>query len=678
MGLIRLILLEGRILFFSRSGATVSEAVLAVASLLPGSLALGVGQDPSGFDLFGLKSYRWSKFGFPLKVFSEDIALEPYMVIAGAPKVLAKRGFFAGTTNGMIKSLPDAQLDLLVDVDTWTLEVGKTPLAKASFDLGEDERAFIRVRVRVSGGDKEWDSDGDREWNDCQWEGSSGWVVDMFQVYFEDLVGTAARCIRRNLELQQTREADEKSRVTRENSLRRGSALNVLVSLGEGIGLDSALQSTSAWLSGAGVAVPLSAALEDHGRRWAEAWAGTENFSHWAKSNKITRADTCSPRPRYSPYFSSPSSNQAPLVVAGGGAGRGGGSRGSGSGRTNTGLGRGGNHSPRSGVQHPDPDAVGGSDERRGFRGTGPGVAPPRSGMGEWRYSSGDRYTGGWKDSKRHGVGVYEERATGNVYEGDWVSDLRHGRGVMTSGGKDFLYDGEWKEDKRTGRGNCVIRGRETYSGEWLAGEFHGKGVYCDKEGNVYDGEHVRGRREGAGKYTSITKETYVGEWKDGQRWGLGQCTYPDGTVYSGEWRAGQFSGEGTLVQANGERYEGMFQAGLKHGVGSLTTPEGDILEGEWDKSRPMEDGVEWRIRFANGNHYLGQCAGGSPHGQGTCKYANGDVFTGGWVEGLRSGIGICVFANGERFEGDWSEDNISFQGKGELTLADGTTHDFT
>lgn len=59
----------------------------------------------------------------------------------------------------------------------------------------------------------------------------------------------------------------------------------------------------------------------------------------------------------------------------------------------------------------------------------------------------------------------------------------------MTSGAKDFMYDGDWVDDKRTGKGNCVIRGRETYSGQWKDGKFHGRGVHCDARGDVYDGE---------------------------------------------------------------------------------------------------------------------------------------------------------------------------------------------
>ncbi|CAM9952684.1 unnamed protein product, partial [Hapterophycus canaliculatus] len=94
LAVIRLLLLEGRVLFYAKSAASVSETVMAVASLLPGSLPLGLGRlDPPGF---GLKAYRWRKYGFPLKLFREEAPLEPLVVIAGAADVFAKDGFFAG------------------------------------------------------------------------------------------------------------------------------------------------------------------------------------------------------------------------------------------------------------------------------------------------------------------------------------------------------------------------------------------------------------------------------------------------------------------------------------------------------------------------------------------------------------------------------------------------------
>ncbi|CAM9313594.1 unnamed protein product [Scytosiphon promiscuus] len=146
LAVIRLLLLEGRVLFYAKSAASVSETVMAVASLLPGSLPLGLGRlDPPGF---GLKAYRWRKYGFPLKVFRKEAPLEPLVVIAGAADVFAKGGFFAGelvrTTNSMMQSMPNAELDLLLDVDQWKATWGDTDKARAALDTGEPEKTFVR------------------------------------------------------------------------------------------------------------------------------------------------------------------------------------------------------------------------------------------------------------------------------------------------------------------------------------------------------------------------------------------------------------------------------------------------------------------------------------------------------------------------------------------------------
>ena len=74
----------------------------------------------------------------------------------------------------------------------------------------------------------------------------------------------------------------------------------------------------------------------------------------------------------------------------------------------------------------------------------------------------------------RRALSENKKTINGSKKQGDWREDVRHGRGVLTSGAKDFLYDGQWINDKRTGTGNCVIRGRETYSGLWKDGKFHG------------------------------------------------------------------------------------------------------------------------------------------------------------------------------------------------------------
>lgn len=93
----------------------------------------------------------------------------------------------------------------------------------------------------------------------------------------------------------------------------------------------------------------------------------------------------------------------------------------------------------------------------------------------------------------------------------------------------------------------------------------------------------------------------------------------------------------------------------------------------------------QWRVSFSNGDEYVGGIVAATsaerhvlPHGEGTYKYHNGDVYTGAFVSGLRCGAGLAIFANGERFAGQWADDAISLLGKGTLTLADGTTHEYT
>ncbi|CBJ31291.1 conserved unknown protein [Ectocarpus siliculosus] len=674
LAVLRLLLLEGRVLFCAKSAATVSEAVMAVASLLPGSLPLGLGRlDPPGF---GLKAYRWRKHGFPLKLFRKEAPLEPLVVIAGAADVLAKDGFFA---------------DLLLNVDTWEARWGKTERAKAALDMGEPDRSFARELVRATKRHLGGGVGGDGSMEGVGWQGSSAWIADQFQLHFEDLVTTAAECLARNASLEEARRREEEEEEQRRKAALedggRGSAMKMIAGVVtptlDGIGLNKAWQQTATWLNGSGP-VPVAAALESHGQRWSELWTESENFGVWQSSHRLAGANgnPSEALPPSSSLRSEPgdggnsnsNSNSDPNKAALGPPTTAKFSNSSGSGSTLANALLCSNGLAGAGAFFIDDvrSSSSSSAKKAGSEGA------PRSGVKTYTYeNSGDTYTGSWQNGRRHGVGVYEERATGNSYEGDWVEDARHGRGVLTSGDKDFVYDGEWVDDKRTGVGNSVIRGTETYSGRWKDGEFHGGGVHCDARGNVYDGEFVHGQREGVGRWTAKSGLEYVGEWRAGQMSGVGQSTEKDGTAYSGEWHNGRYSGEGTLTLPTGARYEGMFREGEKHGSGSLLTAEGDTLEGEWVKSRPQEGDTEWRIRFANGDHFAGTVLEGVPHGTGTYKYSNGDIFTGGWDRGLRHGQGICVFANGEKFEGEWVRDHISYQGKGALTLADGTTHDF-
>lgn len=311
-----------------------------------------------------------------------------------------------------------------------------------------------------------------------------------------------------------------------------------------------------------------------------------------------------------------------------------------------------------------------------------PQLPPPESGSHSYVYANGDAYDGEFQNALRHGFGVFTERASGNVYEGEWVCNERSGSGVLTSGMKDFLYDGQWVNDMRNGFGHCVIRGCETYSGQWRNNQFHGMGKYIDAEGHVYEGEFAFGRKHGMGKQQqqgsspSLTGEQYIGEWKDGYRDGIGDAVFADGSTYSGTWAQDQRHGEGTFTSPHGsEKYVGQWCHGMKDGAGILSNNStGVTKEGCWEADEPLNDG-EWTITFPDGSKFTGQCLKSRPHGRGVCKYANGDLYDGQWVHGKRHGLGTGFFANGESFVGQWENNHVALNGKGQLTLADGTVH---
>ena len=75
-------------------------------------------------------------------------------------------------------------------------------------------------------------------------------------------------------------------------------------------------------------------------------------------------------------------------------------------------------------------------------------------------------------------------------------------------------FEGEYRNGERA-RG--VMRyDSETYDGEFYLDEFHGKGTYRFKNGDVYEGDWVAGKRNGFGKLTGTDgKVKYQGEWKD-------------------------------------------------------------------------------------------------------------------------------------------------------------------
>ncbi|MDX1960660.1 MAG: hypothetical protein SFU98_18960 [Leptospiraceae bacterium] len=105
-------------------------------------------------------------------------------------------------------------------------------------------------------------------------------------------------------------------------------------------------------------------------------------------------------------------------------------------------------------------------------------------------FSDGNKYEGGFKDSKFDGDGTFTF-ANGDVYKGKFASDKFNGKGNYKFANGD-VYDGDFKDDL-----------------------FDGKGVLTKKNGNKYEGDFKSGKQNGDGILTQPDGDTFKGSFKE-------------------------------------------------------------------------------------------------------------------------------------------------------------------
>ena len=78
--------------------------------------------------------------------------------------------------------------------------------------------------------------------------------------------------------------------------------------------------------------------------------------------------------------------------------------------------------------------------------------------------SGGYVYKGSFDAGHHHGWGEYKY-PSGDVYSGHWVRGIRSGHGAYRWSGGSHVYNGTWTDDKRTGM--CVSSSAESGAASW-------------------------------------------------------------------------------------------------------------------------------------------------------------------------------------------------------------------
>ena len=129
-------------------------------------------------------------------------------------------------------------------------------------------------------------------------------------------------------------------------------------------------------------------------------------------------------------------------------------------------------------------------------------------------YDNKTIYDGDWVNGKREGIGKLIISDEYN-YTGPFENDFFQGTGGVLCDNKGNIYEGDFEKGKFEGYGHYKMSNGDTYIGEFKAGKFNGKGQYNDNEGNLFDGEFKLGKKEGNGVLIKKNGEKLEGKFKN-------------------------------------------------------------------------------------------------------------------------------------------------------------------
>lgn len=147
-------------------------------------------------------------------------------------------------------------------------------------------------------------------------------------------------------------------------------------------------------------------------------------------------------------------------------------------------------------------------------------------------------YQGQFNNNQKNGYGV-ETYIDGSKYEGNFLNGLKCGQGKYTFPNGEY-YEGNFKDDLYEGDG--VYEWPEEsrkYQGQFHCGNIEGKGITQYYDGSVYKGNYIAGIKQGEGMFTWNNGQTFVGNWLNNELHGKGILTV-DGNKYEIVYRFGK------------------------------------------------------------------------------------------------------------------------------------------
>ena len=226
-------------------------------------------------------------------------------------------------------------------------------------------------------------------------------------------------------------------------------------------------------------------------------------------------------------------------------------------------------------------------------------------------------------------------------------------------------YSGDYLDGEYEGKGKLYSEdGKLLYEGSFKAGKYEGTGEMTLPDGSIYKGDFTKGKRTGSGKiYSKDDKLLFEGNFLDDVLEGEGTEYYLNGNVkFKGSFKGGLYSGKGVFYNESGVMvYEGNFERNLFNGEGRLYNDNGELTYvGSF--ANGLFDGNGKLIFIPNSMWYEGSFLAGKANGDGKL-YKDGTLYyEGNFADGMMSGNGMLTdAASGLSYTGLFENNDIAF-----------------
>ena len=187
--ILKALLLQKRVVVFGQQARSVSNVVLSIASLLPGTLASMIKASASDKD----------GYGFPLDVFSEPLSIQPYVCLQQMDLLMDKQSpcIVAGVVNPLFEKQKEKICSVFVNLTDGLVTV-IDPELKSQLHLSSADLRFCSVLSKsmqrsppTSPTSPIESSDSSKLLQYSDWLGSNEWILAQFKLYLLSLLATS-------------------------------------------------------------------------------------------------------------------------------------------------------------------------------------------------------------------------------------------------------------------------------------------------------------------------------------------------------------------------------------------------------------------------------------------------------------------------------------------------------